>query len=244
MSIPLKKAEAGLKSLSLFGKIASLNGKDYFVAEGKGKAYYFDNKLVAETKFFYTQDCVKWLDLNTVDEETAKRCDTIHTTMSGDPSKVYTVTEPAPKAETAEEAPAEEGAEPAEEPEEPAEGSFEYTELQRLQTMIQNIKKDTSIAPKGAYITTGDNDLILNKAFAGLEYPDKLESYVLSGETKTLLEDLPGSWSLHYDAFASTAIVRSLLWPGHAFYYSGESNSWGALYSGAGMKNTEFIFMR
>ena len=70
MSIPLKKAEAGLKSLSLFGKIASLNGKDYFVAEGKGKAYYFDNKLVAETKFFYTQDCVKWLDLNTVDEET------------------------------------------------------------------------------------------------------------------------------------------------------------------------------
>ena len=109
----MKKAEAGLKSLSLFGKIASLNGKDYFVAEGKGKAYYFDNKLVAETKFFYTQDCVKWLDLNTVDEETAKRCDTIHTTMSGDPSKVYTVTEPAPKAETAEEAPAEEGAEPA-----------------------------------------------------------------------------------------------------------------------------------
>ena len=91
----MKKAEAGLKSLSLFGKIASLNGKDYFVAEGKGKAYYFDNKLVAETKFFYTQDCVKWLDLNTVDEETAKRCDTIHTTMSGDPSKVYTVTEPA-----------------------------------------------------------------------------------------------------------------------------------------------------
>ncbi|QDZ19025.1 hypothetical protein HOP50_02g15340 [Chloropicon primus] len=245
VSIPLKKAEAALKSLSLFGKIAASNGKDYFIAEGKGKAYYFDNKLVAETKFFYTQDCVKWLDLNPVDEETSKRCLTINTTMSGDPSQVYTVTEPAPKAEGAAEAAAEEGAEPAaEEAEEPAEVSFEYTELQRLQTMIQDIKKDSSIAPKGAYITTGDNDLILNKAFAGLEYPEKLESYVLAGESKTLADGLPGSWSLHYDSFSSTAVVRNLLWPGHAFYYSGETNSWGSLYFGAGMKNTEFIFMR
>ena len=113
MFIPLKKAEAALKSLSLFGKIATLKGTDYFIAEGKGKSYYFDNKLVSETKFFYTQDCVKWLDLNPVDEETAKRCLTITTTMSGDPSQVYTVSEPAPKEEGAEEAPAEEE-EPAE----------------------------------------------------------------------------------------------------------------------------------
>ena len=242
VSIPLKKAEAALKSLSLFGKIATLNGKDYFIAQGKGKAYYFDNKLEAETKFFYTQDCVKWLDLNPVDAETAKRCGTISTTMSGDPSQVYTVTEPAPKDETAEEAPAEEGEEPAEE-EEPATVSFEYTELQRLQTMIELIKTETGIAPKDAYVTTGDNDVILNKTFAGLEYPEKLDSYVLA-EGKSLSDDLPGSWSLHYDSFSSTAIVRSLLWPGHAFYYSGETNSWGSLYFGAGMKNTEFIFMR
>ena len=247
MFIPLKKAEAALKSLSLFGKIATLKGTDYFIAEGKGKSYYFDNKLVSETKFFYTQDCVKWLDLNPVDEETAKRCLTITTTMSGDPSQVYTVSEPAPKEEGAEEAPAEEGAEAPAEEEEPAEITFEYTELQRLQTMIQDVKKDTAIAPKAAYIMTGDNDLILNKAFAGLAYPEKLDSYVLSspaGETKSLSEDLPGSWSLHYDAFSSPAVVRSLLWPGHAFYYSGETNSWGSLYFGGGMKNTEFIFMR
>ena len=251
MSIPLKKSEAALKTLSLFGKIATTNGKDYFVAEGKGKSYYFDNKVVAETKFFYTQDCVKWLDLNPVDEETAKRCVTINATMSGDPSQVYTVTEPAPKNETAAEeaAPAEEGGEaPAEDEEKEEETvSFEYTELQRLQTMIELIKKETGIAPKAAYITTGDNDIILNKAFSGLEYPEKLDSFVLTdagAKGKTLSDDLPGSWSLHFDSFSETAIVRSLLWPGHAFYYSGETNSWGSLYFGAGMKNTEFIFMR
>ena len=38
---------------------------------------------------------------------------------------------------------------------------------------------DTGVVPKSAYIITGDNSLILNKAFAGLQYPDKLDSYVI-----------------------------------------------------------------
>ncbi len=254
ISLPLKKVEAGLSTISLWGKIAALNGKDYLVAEGKGKAYFYEKKVETEIKFYYSQDCVKWLDLEPVDETSSKRCLTISSALSGDPSAVVTVTEPAPKEPESpgalEAEPEAEAAEEEEEEEKVVE--FEFTELQRLQAMVASIKATTAVKPKGAYITTGDNAVILNKAFAGLEYPEKLESYALVDNTVEgksldendfLSDDLAGSWALHYDAFSSTAIIRSLMYPGYVFYYCGETTSWGSLYFGSGIKNTEFIFM-
>lgn len=49
--------------------------------------------------------------------------------------------------------------------------------------------------------------------------------------------------SVQYDPFKQQAVVRSLLFLGYTFYFSGQDLSYGALYSGFGLRNNDLIFM-
>mmetsp|Transcript_13836 Transcript_13836/g.34795 ORF Transcript_13836/g.34795 Transcript_13836/m.34795 type:complete len:272 (+) Transcript_13836:113-928(+) len=238
-SIPIKQAEAGVKSLTLWGVLTSRNGKDYLVAAATNSAIMVNGKPKYESKYYYTQDGIRWVDLETeVSPEDVERCRKLVSPLSGDPSQVYTVEEPAP----APPAP-EEGSEPAEPP---APLVFELGELQRIKVMINDISEATSVMPSGYQVVTADQDIIPNNFWVPLPYPDKLESFyhMRDGpDGPPLSEDVRGSWSLHHDKFKNKATLRSMLYPGYFYYYDGAAMTFGGLYYGSGLKNTDLVFM-
>ena len=58
--------QSGLRSLSYWGKILAVNGKDYLVAVGRTGAYVQNNMLKQELRVFYTQTGHHWIDLEAV----------------------------------------------------------------------------------------------------------------------------------------------------------------------------------
>ena len=102
---------------------------------------------------------------------------------------------------------------------------------------------------QGYYIVNASNHVVPNRTFAGLEYPEKLESYVHraavldQGKGGGLAADVRGSWSVHHDSFKGTSVLRSLLFPGYCFYYNSHDLTWGALYVGDGLQNNDLVFM-
>lgn len=236
-SIVIKRVEAGLKTLVLWGKITTRNGKDYLVAEGYNSAVLKDGVVLFETKYYYSQDGVKWLDLQANEAATSARAFKIKAQLRGDPSQVYTVEE---KNEAAAKLVEGEGEEP------PAPSVFELTELQVLRARIEDINSQTGVVPTGAMILDAHNHLVINKLFSGKQFPEKLESYqhrTTPPGGPTLAADLRGVWSVHYEPFKNIAVCRSLLCPGYFFYYNGHDNTWGSLYTGDGIRNNDLIFM-
>lgn len=99
---------------------------------------------------------------------------------------------------------------------------------------------------QGCFVANAHNQLVPNKLFGGLEYPDKLESYThLSSalDGSFLADDVRGSWSIRADPFKSVTVLRSLLYPGYFFYYNQHEATWGSLYVGDGLKNNDLVFM-
>ena len=256
VSLPLKKAEAGVASLSLWGRLSALDGRDYYV--GQSRAHVYLGKVVEETRHFYSQDGVNWMDLGDVAPETEARCLRVAQPLSGDAATMYTVEEPAPEPEKPE--PAEgEGADGEGEEGEEGEGDgeaedapapeplrFEVSELQRLKAIINAVGSSTRIAPKGAHVLSAKSEILPNATFSGVAFPEQLDSFlhVDEGPAGTPLgEDQKGTWALQYDALQQRTVIKSLLYPGYAFYYSGASKTWGGLYSGTGAKNTDLLFM-
>ena len=79
-----------------------------------------------------------------------------------------------------------------------------------------------------------------------MAFPEQLDSFlhVDEGPAGTPLgEDQKGTWALQYDALQQRTVIKSLLYPGYAFYYSGASKTWGGLYTGTGAKNADLLFM-
>jgi len=243
-SLPIKQAEAGVQSLSLWGRFTTQNGKDYLIAVATNAAIMVEGKVKYENKYYYTQNAIRWVDLETIiTPEDTIRCRRIVTPLSGDPSQVSTVEEPAPVPPQPEPV---EGEEPPPEAEPPAPLVFELSELQRLKVMITDISEATSVVPKGYQVITADQRVIPNNFFVPLPYPDKLESFLHEGggpEGASLADDVRGSWSLHHDNFKNSVTLRSLLYPGYFFYYDGAAQTFGGLYVGSGLKNTDLVFM-
>ncbi|GAQ84986.1 flagellar radial spoke protein [Klebsormidium nitens] len=259
-SLPLKKIEAGLSTLQLWGKILAENGKDYLLAQGSSKApFRMKNEFQFDTKYYYSQDGVKWLDLQPVSPETSERCARINTGFTGDAAHIYEVPEPVvpteavppPPREAEGEAEAEEDAEAeqpeaAEEPEPAPVKTHPVREIERLAAAMRAVDADTAVAPAGAIVLDARSELVYNKLFAGVSYPSSLDSYIhiLQGPNgASLSKDIQGLWSLQYDEFLCTATVRSLLWPGYSLYYSASDRTWGSLYVGSGLKNEDVAFM-
>ena len=235
-----------METLTFVGKITTSAGPDYLLAHGINDTKAISGKIHEESRFFYSQDGVAWSDLEPVaSEEDKARILSITGWLSGTPATTHTVEEPVPAPE-----PPKEGEEAAEPPE-PL--KFEYTELQRLYLIAFAIVDEVFyVQPKDCTVVTADCAVRVVPQFTPLQYPDKLESYVhlkaiapgqKATEYVTLAEDVRGTWALSYDSFTKAAVVRSLLWPGYAFYYSGATNTWGKLYSGPGFANTDLVFM-
>lgn len=247
-SLPIKRVEAGLKSLSLWGKIVTQNGRDYLIAEGGNEPLVtLTGAVQADKKYFYSQDGVKWVDLQAIDTATAERSAKVTTILVGDVAKQYVVVEEDPNAPAAPPA-GEEGGE--EEEGGPKGKEYQLPELAVLRTRIDAINAACGVQPLGAFIVNSGNRVVPNRLFPGLSYPEKLESYVhrtvAPGGGKTLGDDLRGTWSVQYDPFKQQAVVRSLLFLGYTFYFSnvsGQHVSFGALYSGFGLRNNDLIFM-
>ena len=237
--------QAGVASLSLVGKITTSAGPDYLIAHGVSDAKAISGKVHEESRLFYSQDGATWSDLEPVtgDEDIA-RISGISGWLSGTPATTYTVEEPVPAPEPVE-------GEEAAEPPEPL--TFEYTELQRLYLIAFSIIDEVFyVQPKGCPVVAADTTIRFVPSFSPLAYPDKLESYVhlkavapgqKSSELVSLAEDVRGTWALTFDSFTRVAVVRSLLWPGYAFYYSAATNTWGKMYSGPGYSNSDLVFM-
>lgn len=254
-SLPIKRIEAGLKTLALWGRIMTQNGKvilstcdanplshnlnpqDYLIAEGGNEPQLtLVGQVHADRKYFYSQDGAKWVDLQAIDSATSERAASISTILISDVAKQYEVADP--------------NAPPPAEGEEASKG-FVIPELAVLRQRVDAVNSACGIEPVGSTIINGQNKVVPNRLFAGLSYPEKLESYAhrpeASGVTrdlsKTLGDDLRGTWSVHYDPFKQQAVVRSLLFLGYTMYYSGADNAWGALYQGYGLRNSDLIFM-
>lgn len=106
-----------------------------------------------------------------------------------------------------------------------------------------------------------------NEAFQGLQVEDgmRLDNYYhfrnVQNEEKRAALDLPdapfnerflesiaedeplGSWSLQLDERRASVMVRSLQWPGYQFFHRLNTNRFGAIYVGDGLKNLEIHFI-
>lgn len=238
-SLLIKRTEAGLKTLVLWGRILTLNGKDYLIAEGYNEALYKNGKIVFEAKYYYSQDAVKWVDLVAINSETSSKADKFKTQLSGDPAKIFELEEKDPNAPP-----------PAEGEEADGDGPkgiiIQVPELALLRHRIDCINNSTGVVPVHALVPNATNQVVPNRMFTGVTYPDKLEAYMhrtTAPGGPTLAQDLRGSWSLQYDPFKKVAIVRSMVWPGYTFFYSAHELVWGALYYGDGVRNDDLIFM-
>jgi radial spoke head protein 9 len=84
-SIPIKKAQTGLRSISLWGRISALNGRDYIIAEGVEQAHVLEGRVVRSVHYFFTQDGIKWADLVPVTPSAASVAANLRTVLNGAP---------------------------------------------------------------------------------------------------------------------------------------------------------------
>jgi len=238
-SLPLKKAESGLDTLYLWGRVQTRNGKDYVVAEGYNRAFLYKGKVNVELKHFFTQDGVNWADLEDISEEDSAVAAGVNTQFTGDGAKVYEVDASGQEVVKAD---GEEGGEEA-----PAEGNRTVTELKRLKFLVKTVTADCGVVPQGSFVENADNVIVPNLNFRGLHHPEKLESYVhfLPGPAAgaTLAKDPRGTWTVRFDELQGKALLRSMIWLGYTFYFDARTCEYGGLYVGTGVRNNDLIFM-
>ena len=70
-----------------------LNTQDYLIAQGAGKLPPGQLPRTA-LKYSFSQDGVKWIDLEALSDEVVSKAATITGMLSGEPAKSYTVQEP------------------------------------------------------------------------------------------------------------------------------------------------------
>lgn len=242
-SLPIKRAEAALKTLTLWGKFTTQNGRDYLVAEGHNDALLHEGSVLFDARYFYSQDGVKWDDFPSVPADIASRAGKIKSMLTGDIAKVYEIIEDDPN--QPEPVIGEDG-QPVVDEEGPKKLTFNVPELAVLKDMVDNVNAACGVVPVAALQADSLNHIVPNKLFSGAPYPEKLESYMHRTTPpggRSLAQDMRGMWSLQYDSFKCIATLRSLLFPGYFFYYNAHEGTWGQLYCGDGMRNNDLIFM-
>ena len=142
------------------------------------------------------------------------------------------------------------------------------TETDRLSYVVRAIDRDTSVAPVGGFKMMPINELRRNDLFEGLnsEDLDKKEKYVhfrpVENQEKkdkidmgkavldfefldSIVDDpIKDSWSIHVDSTRTISSLRSLIWPGYFAYCKANSNEFGGVYFGYGIKNIDIPFMQ
>jgi radial spoke head protein 9 len=142
------------------------------------------------------------------------------------------------------------------------------TETDRLSFVVRTIDHDTSVTPVGAYKMLPINEMRRNDLFEGIssEDLDKKEKYVHfrpveNNEKKDKIamgkavfdfdfldsisdDPIKDSWSLHLDSTRTTCTLRNLIWPGYFAYHKANTDEYGGVYIGYGIKNNDIPFMQ
>ena len=142
------------------------------------------------------------------------------------------------------------------------------TETDRLSFVVRTIDHDTSVVPVGGFKMLPINELRRNDLFEGLssEDLDKKEKYVhlrpVENQEKkdkiamgkavfdfdfldSIADDpIKESWSIHVDSTKTTSTLRNLIWPGYFAYHKANTDEFGGVYMGYGIKNIDIPFMQ
>ena len=142
------------------------------------------------------------------------------------------------------------------------------TEGDRLSFVVRSIEHDCQIVPIGGFKMLPINELRRNDLFEGLSCDNlgKLECYahfrkMENEEKKDMIvmgkavfdfnfldsikeNSINGSWSIHVDSAKTISNIRSLIWPGYFAYAKANTNEFGGLYIGYGIKNVDIPFMQ
>ena len=142
------------------------------------------------------------------------------------------------------------------------------TETDRLSFVVRTIDHDTSSVPLGAYKMLPISEIRRNDLFEGLSSDDldKKEKYlhlrpVENQEKKdkidmgkavldfdfldSIVEDpIKDCWSIHVDNMKTICTLRNLVWPGYFAYHKANTNEFGGVYIGHGIKNVDIAFMQ
>ena len=142
------------------------------------------------------------------------------------------------------------------------------TETDRLSFVVRAIDRDCSVVPVGGFKMLPINELRRNDLFEGLnsEDLDKKEKYVhfrpVENQEKkdkiamgkaifdfefldSIVDDpIKDSWSIHVDSTKIISTLRSLVWPGYFAFCKANSDQFGGVYIGYGIKNIDIPFMQ
>ena len=142
------------------------------------------------------------------------------------------------------------------------------TETDRLSFVVRAIDRDCQVVPVGGFKMLPINELRRNDLFEGLnsEDLDKKEKYVhfrpVENQEKkdkiamgkavfdfdfldSIADDpIKDSWTIHVDSTKTTCTLRNLIWPGYFAYHKANTDEFGGVYIGYGIKNIDIPFMQ
>eukprot|EP01135_Chromosphaera_perkinsii_P010792 Nk52_evm1s2227 gene=Nk52_evmTU1s2227 len=236
-SLTLLKAENKFKKVLFLGKIMGVN-KDYFIAQG-----FEDNSL--DRKNFVSHDGLNWVQLPVATDVEKKWAISILHRFTGTASNEFKVNLPN-----------------VDESEGPA-----MSEEKRVAAVVALLDEHIAIVPRGAYLKNPTGDIIKNRNFGGLSKEDSVKEssymhfcHAAKLEKKSLLEKMhldksvdfldpisedsvKNTWSIQTEDGCNIVVIRSLMWPGAAFFHMPGTDRYGYSYCGYGEYNTSLGFM-
>ena len=142
------------------------------------------------------------------------------------------------------------------------------TESDRLSYVVRTIEDDTSVVPVGGFKMIPIGEMRRNDVFDGLsvEDLDKLEKYAHFRKTRnedkkdiielgdavfnfgfldSIVDDpIKDCWSIQVNSEKTVSHIRSIIWPGYFAYHKANSDMFGGVYIGYGIKNVDIPFMQ
>lgn len=246
-----------------WGKIKG-STRDYYIAQALNyKGHY---EFPYKRFFWCTAQTWKFVELSAINPNDQDLVERFNVNFTGEPEKIL---QEAPPAENEEENKEDENADKdslasTEEDKVPPKN---FVELDRLAYVIRAIDHDCAVVPEGAFRITPAHELTRNKAFEGIPRKslNNIKHYlhfrnVQSTEKRDQLDtddalftydfldpvdkDVPaGSWSLQVDPSGSLSTLKNFLWPGFFAYHKANSQQFGYIYVGEGVKNADLPFM-
>lgn len=243
-----------LPQIFFWGRVSAVNG-DYYIAFG-----YLKDALRGR-RFFFSKNCVQWFLL-----PPAKKIDNAVSALivqpfSGDVSHIDEVLlDPEFVIDPS-------GSVLRSEPQ-----RWSMNEEERLAAVVTQITDEAALLPRGALVKKTDGRTVYAPTFRGLGQLEasQLENYALYREPQdewnanllkrpdynystdifdTIDSLVPANrtFALSVDAAAAgrggLVVIRSLYWPGMAFFHKGGSRKHGFGYFGDGRKNMDLLFM-
>ena len=251
------KSDIKCEEMMLWGKIMGVE-KDYYIALA---LFYKGNSNFPKRKFYYcTSNTFIFSELPEVQKHHLKDFARFNTYFIGNPDIIlekYTEdrNNTAPN-------------EPIGDTFKPKLGLKNMTEADRLSFVVRSITHDTSVVPVGGYKMLPINEIRRNDLFDGLttDQLPSLSNYAHFRPVETMakrdkitmgkavfdfffldsLSDDPikETWSLHVDSTKTTSCLRSLVWPGYFAYHVANTDQFGGVYVGYGIKNVDVPFMQ